>query len=142
MAAKRQGKRATDDAWSEPGSGVRAALGERKRAVIPRKRRHTRYQVDLPLMFIDEDGVSTQARCTSLSLGGMFIVTDHLLPPGGPLRIQLRLPEATLLLPASVRWKSDNGLGVQHSLLGARDTFVLTEYLAIQGVASCSGLER
>jgi hypothetical protein len=32
--------------------------------------------------------------------------------------------------PGSVRWTAAGGVGIQHALLGAQDTFVLTQFLS------------
>ncbi len=107
-------------------SGVRASASGERRA----RRRHRRFVVDLPAA-IGNDGLRCLARCTSLSLGGMFIATDLKLRVGQEVGVWLELPcRTSLLLVGSVRWCTREGVGIQHSLLGARDTFVLTEYLA------------
>ena len=60
----------------------------------------------------------------------MFLETDVSLAVGDGVRIWLTLPSgANLLLVGQVRWKTVSGVGVQHAVLGARDTFELTEYL-------------
>ena len=69
-------------------------------------------------------------RCTSLSLGGMFLETDVSMTVGDGVRVWLTLPgSAQLLLVAQVRWTTERGIGLQHAALGAHDTYRLTEYL-------------
>jgi hypothetical protein len=112
-------------------SGVReATLHSPDRAPDPSRRRHSRFVVDQPVAFVQR-GSDIEARCTSLSLGGMFIATNRRIKVGAVLSIWLELPHgAKLFVSGSVRWTTTDGIGVQHALLGARDTFVLTEYLA------------
>lgn len=70
------------------------------------------------------------ARCTSLSLGGMFLETEVGFEVGDGVRVWLTLPSsAQLLLVAQVRWTTERGVGLQHAALGAHDTYQLTEYL-------------
>ncbi len=108
-------------------SGVRPSAPGRPH----RERRHNRFPVELGVRFAAKGEPPVSARCANLSLGGMFIVTDAPGDADTELRLWLTLPDATeLFLTGSIRWRSAGGMGVQHTLLGARDTFVLTEFLA------------
>ncbi len=114
-------------------SGVRPAVSRAPRSErFAHRRRHSRYDVELEVMMDPEclHGERFVARCTSLSLGGMFLETEVSFAVGDGLRIWLTLPgRVHLLLVGQVRWTTDRGIGVQHAVLGARDTFELTEYL-------------
>jgi hypothetical protein len=66
-----------------------------------------------------------------ISLGGMFIATDLPDPFGTEIVVQMSVERLApdLLLPAVVRWTRQDGMGVQFGLLGARETFEITEIL-------------
>lgn len=108
-------------------SGVRASTPGRRHA----ERRHSRFDVQLPVRFAPKGEEPIVGRSLNLSLGGMFVVTDRTCPVGSELRLWLTMPDTTeLFFTGTVRWVTPDGLGIQHALLGARDTHVLTEYLA------------
>lgn len=122
-------------------SGVQPAatpMPRRKRSQIfaaepkARRRRHSRIDVQLPVEVL-VDGVDDvqKSRCANLSLGGMFILLTPAPPHGTKLRVWLNLPTGDrLMVTGAIRWSTRDGVGIQHELLGARDTFVLTQYLA------------
>ncbi|MEQ9317607.1 MAG: PilZ domain-containing protein [Polyangiaceae bacterium] len=137
-----------DDAPLEGGpdkteSGVQpvatpAPMPRRKRSQIfaaepkARRRRHSRIDVQLPVEVL-VDGVDDvqKSRCANLSLGGMFILLTPGPPHGTKLRVWLSLPTGDrLMVTGTIRWSTRDGVGIQHELLGARDTFILTQYLA------------
>jgi len=102
------------------------AQGGRKR-----DRRHSRWPVELPVRFAVGNAGPTEAMCANLSLGGMFVHTDVPVPHGQSVRVWLTLPENTpIMLSGIVRWTSGGGIGIQHELLGAHDTYTLSEFLA------------
>ena len=93
-------------------------------------RRTPRAPIDAPVEFTAK-GETTRRRgkAHDLSLGGMFVETDT--PPdfGAEVTIHVTLPgeKAAFALPGIVRWRKDGGMGVQFKLLGARETFSITE---------------
>jgi type IV pilus assembly protein PilZ len=68
-------------------------------------------------------------RARDISLGGMFIETPAPLAFGAALFVHLRVQGVAhvLTIPAIVRWRQPGGMGVQFGLVGARDTYVLTQ---------------
>lgn len=129
-------RRPQPDTRPEPihtNSGVRPAVDAPPRSErFSHRRRHSRYDVEIDVMMGPEclHGERFFARCTSLSLGGMFLESEVALAVGDGVRIWMTLPSgANLLLVGQVRWTTDRGVGVQHAVLGARDTYELTEYL-------------
>ncbi len=71
------------------------------------------------------------AHCANLSLGGMFVNGAHAFKDGDSVRLWLAIPDrGEVFLSGTVKWTADAAMGVQHRLLGARDTFVLTDFLA------------
>lgn len=108
-------------------SGVRPSAPGRRHA----ERRHSRFDVQLPVRFAPKREEPIKGRCANLSLGGMFILTDEKCSVGTEVRVWLTMPDTSeLFFSGTVRWVTADGLGIQHALLGARDTYMLTEYLA------------
>ncbi len=96
----------------------------------PEKRRTDRVPIDLPVHFASKgslDKVPGVSR--DISLGGMFIETAFAAPFGAAILVGLTLPgqQAPVLLSGTVRWTSASGMGVQFGLLGARETYAITE---------------
>ncbi len=93
-------------------------------------RRFTRAPLEQPLEFTQKnvDGRGT-GLAKDISVGGMFIQTDVPVPFGAEVVVYLTLPSdpKELRLPAVVRWKRPDGMGVQFGLLGARETHAITE---------------
>jgi len=84
----------------------------------------------------DDVPVRMEGTARDVSLGGMFIETEAPCAQGERITIHLTLPQSRheLSLPAVVRWTSQDGMGVQFGLLGARDTHELTTFLAARNV--------
>jgi hypothetical protein len=116
---------------------VRSLLAPHQSGVMPVEedyRRHSRIDVELALRYAVGNAEPRPASCMNLSLGGMFIRTDEKLPHDTTLRVWLRVPgaktSAELMVSGTVRWATGDGVGIQHELLGARDTYLLSEFLA------------
>lgn len=96
------------------------------------KRRHFRKSADFAVEF----GVSPSARqpgvCRDFSLGGMHVQTTQPAPFGANVTIyvQLKGTQSESALPGIVRWIKADQMGVQFGLLGARETYAITEMLA------------
>lgn len=60
----------------------------------------------------------------------MFIETPEPLAHHAQLTVHVTIPgqSAPFALPAKVRWTRPDGMGVQFDLLGARETFAITEH--------------
>ena len=96
-------------------------------------RRSPRVPLGQPLEFStkDEDTpVRMDGIGKDISLGGMFIETDLPGPLGEQIVVHLVLPGSAheMALPAVVRWTGKDGMGVQFGLLGARETYEITEF--------------
>jgi type IV pilus assembly protein PilZ len=94
------------------------------------QRRFSRSQVDLPVEFTTRDSWDTMAGVAKdLSVGGMFIETTHAVSVGMELVVRIAFPGhgERAAVPATVRWTSADGMGVQFGLLGARVTHAITE---------------
>jgi len=74
------------------------------------------------------DEVQT-GRARDASVGGLFVETSTPFPFGTDVIVHLHLPghKDELALPAVVRWVSGEGMGLQFGLLGARETYAITE---------------
>ena len=96
------------------------------------KRRHFRKQVNLDVEFNVGEGPRQVGICRDFSLGGVHIDTSTPAPFGANVTVYLRLRGAAAVsaLPGIVRWVKVGSMGVQFGLLGARETYAITEMLA------------
>ncbi len=96
------------------------------------RRKHERRGVDLQATYTLADDERHPARISDLSLGGAFV--SDVNPPafGTELTLFIAFPGSTreTKVHATVRWRDPEGVGVQFGMLGARDTYALTEFLA------------
>jgi len=94
-------------------------------------RRHQRAPIDVAVEFGAKGSTErTAGRAKDVSVGGMFIVTTTPLSFGAELVVHVTLPgqKSPFALPGVVRWsKTDEGMGVQFGLIGARETHAITE---------------
>jgi hypothetical protein len=99
---------------------------------VQEKRRHFRKQVSLDVEFNVADGPRQAGLCRDFSLGGVHIDTTTPAPFGANVTVYLRLKGASVVsaLPGIVRWIKNGSMGVQFGLLGARETYAITEMLA------------
>ncbi|HEX6273257.1 MAG TPA: PilZ domain-containing protein [Polyangiaceae bacterium] len=95
------------------------------------KRSHPRVPIKATFTCEPKSGPSFQARCTDVSVGGMYLESATSPAFGTELTIVGTLPGAKkdLRLPAIVRWTKPGGFGVQFGLLGALETHVLSELM-------------
>lgn len=96
------------------------------------QRRHFRKTVDLALEFNVADGPRKPGICRDFSLGGMHVDAAETAPFGANVTVHLtvgdsRSPSA---LPGIVRWVKAGSMGIQFGLLGARETYAISELLA------------
>jgi hypothetical protein len=99
---------------------------------VQEKRRHFRKLVNLDVEFNVADGPRQSGVCRDFSLGGVHIATTQAAPFGANVTIYLQLKGTSgrSALPGIVRWVKGGQMGVQFGLLGARDTYAITEMLA------------
>lgn len=98
--------------------------------IVPIKRRaSTRDSVDLAAS-IEAFGDAANLRISNLSLGGAFVRHHRPLFVGQRVRLSFLLPGWGVLdAPALVRWKNDEGVGVQFQSLRAGEIWALNAYL-------------
>jgi len=99
---------------------------------VHEKRRHFRKQVNLDVEFNVAEGPRQVGICRDFSLGGVHVDTTTPAPFGANVNVYIRLKgtSAESALPGIVRWVKPGSMGVQFGLLGARETYAITEMLA------------
>jgi Tfp pilus assembly protein PilZ len=91
-------------------------------------RRFARSPIGLPVEFTTEDSRETfSGTGRNISLGGIFIETNGPVSFGIEILVRIALPghREPLVVPATVRWKCADGMGVQFGLLGAWVTYAI-----------------
>ncbi len=78
----------------------------------------------------DDLGPAREARVLDMSLSGAFVYSEPLPAFGSKIRLDIQLADGAISVEAMVRWNKPDGCGVQFASLGARETVLLTEYLA------------
>jgi PilZ domain len=93
------------------------------------KRVHPRVEVALDVTCEPKGHPQFTGLSKDVSLGGMYIESDQLLPFGTEITILAPFADGLLKLPGVVRWAKPGGFGVQFGLLGARETHVISKLL-------------
>jgi len=98
-----------------------------------RKRIYPRYQVELPVTIITDDG-DIEAVCVDLSIGGLRARTDASLIFGSEVMLRFRIPglEQDTEVKSAVRWISGGHAGIQFGSLRARDVWGLNKLIRKQ----------
>lgn len=99
------------------------------------RRRNVRKLVDLPGEIAHGGAPLHAARVADLSIGGAFIVVDPLPPFGSAVRLRFEIAGQCLELDGVVRWTKPRGVGLQFGVLGARETYLISELTANAEVA-------
>jgi len=99
---------------------------------VEEKRRHFRKRVDYAIEFNVGEGARKPGICRDFSLGGMHVDVSDPAPYGANIKVYLKLKGASAesALPGIVRWVKAGSMGVQFGLLGARETYAISEMLA------------
>jgi hypothetical protein len=92
------------------------------------RRTATRHDVDLPITLV-RNGTPTELRTLNLSLGGALIAMKR-LPMGERVTVKFAVPtmEEPIESGATVRWSTDDSVGVQFDGLRAKDVWALNKY--------------
>ena len=96
------------------------------------KRKHPRQTVDLEAtLTVEDSNDSYVGRARDLSIGGMFFIHDVTLPFGTKVEVVISFPPPSgdIAFPAVVRWKGENGCGLQFGLVGAKATHAIAQVL-------------
>jgi len=96
---------------------------------VQEKRRHFRKSANFAVEFSVAQGAREGGACRDFSLGGMNIQTAKPAPFGANVTLYLPLAQGVGPVPGIVRWIKAGEMGVQFGLLGARETYALTEML-------------
>ena len=99
---------------------------------MPENRKHPRKEVHPPIAYqIDDASPRIDAVCHDVSLGGMFIETPTPAAFGSVITVYMTLTglKHETAVKATVRWTKPTGMGVQFGVMGARETFALTQML-------------
>ena len=87
-----------------------------------------RKEVSLRVVLFSQGVVAGLGRIRDVGFRGMFVETENALPFGSAVTLSLvGVSEREVRIPAVVRWCKPNGIGVQFRLMGAYETYVLTE---------------
>jgi len=94
-------------------------------------RRYPRVPLEIEVEFV---AAGTQervrAKAKDISLGGMFFETSAPLAYNDKLVVHIVFPgeKTPFALGGTVRWVGATGMGVQFDMMGAKETYVITEY--------------
>jgi hypothetical protein len=97
---------------------------------VPELRRYSRVAIDVPAeLLVKRSGERLKGITRDISLGGMQLQIQPLVAFGEEIEIYVALPgqKVACVLPAVVRWGRGDVLGAQFRLLGARETYAITE---------------
>jgi Tfp pilus assembly protein PilZ len=102
----------------------------RRKVPVVEQRRFARAPFREDVVFIVKGSDARSVGITrDLGLGGVFVETAAPAAFGAELVVHLHLPgePSAFALPGVVRWVRSDGMGVQFGMLGARETFAITE---------------
>jgi len=96
-------------------------------------RRTPRAPIDITVGYAIQGGADElYGYAKDISLGGMFIEVPAAPEFGAEIVVVIVIPgeKTAFSLPAIVRWARDGGMGIQFGLMGARETYAITEYVS------------
>lgn len=92
------------------------------------QRKHQRVPVQFGVTCIPGEGEAFEGSVKDLSLGGMFVESEHQPAFASKVTLVLRgVAARELRLPAVIRWSEQRGFGVQFGLLGAYATHAILD---------------
>jgi hypothetical protein len=96
-----------------------------------RRRLVIRVRAELSIVVAFRDGEKRPARVTDVSLGGMNLRCDRTPDYGESIKliVQLKKTEDWHVFPASVRWFSKGGFGVEFDRLDERQAMALATFV-------------
>lgn len=95
------------------------------------RRSSTRHDVDIAgRIKIGGGGEPSGCQVRNLSMGGALVNIERKLPMGERVTVWFRVPtlENEIEAAGTVRWATDDGIGVQFDGLRARETWALGKY--------------
>jgi type IV pilus assembly protein PilZ len=95
------------------------------------KRHHSRKPLEYSVNVSTGTNVPVEARCSNVSLGGMFVETNSPEPYGTKVMVHMQLPglSEVTVVETVVRWTKPGGMGLQFGLMGARETHALVQLI-------------
>jgi hypothetical protein len=92
------------------------------------RRTQTRHEVDLAVAFT-VDGKTTNTQMINLSLGGAFIGGQR-VTMGQRVSVKFKLPadDEAIEVGGTVRWSTEQGVGIQFDGLRAREVWALNKF--------------
>jgi hypothetical protein len=96
------------------------------------RRKHTRIAVDLKGSLRTAAGVEHACQLINLSIGGALVATETNDQVGDEVELHVALGDKgqSIAAKATVRWTGQQSLGLQFMPMGARATYLITEFLA------------
>jgi len=100
---------------------------------VAEHRKHHRVPVSFDVTCVRDDATTFAGVAKDVSVGGMFIESEHLPSFGSAITVVVvGLAARELRLPGVVRWAEPRGFGVQFGLLGAYDTRAIVDLVKKQ----------
>jgi hypothetical protein len=97
------------------------------------RRLHARSTVRVPVELMTPDFEHpTPGVASDVSIGGMLVESTFPAAFGDEIVVRLEVPAARtpLSLRGVVRWSHEGAVGIQFGLLGARETYAITQLMA------------
>lgn len=71
----------------------------------------------------------TKIDCTSkdISIGGMFVISNCFPQVGTEVDVTLSINDEEYKIPSVIRWRNQNGFGLQFGLIGAKLTHAINQ---------------
>jgi hypothetical protein len=97
--------------------------------VVDQRRSSTRHDVDIDARLKAGDAPEP-CSVKNLSMGGAFVALGRKLPMGNRVTLWFRVPnlENEIEAAGTVRWATDEGIGIQFDGLRARETWALGKF--------------
>jgi hypothetical protein len=97
--------------------------------VVDQRRSSTRHDVAIDAR-IQAGDAPEPCQVKNLSMGGAFVALGRKLPMGNRVTVWFRVPnlENEIEAAGTVRWATDQGIGVQFDGLRARETWALGKF--------------
>ena len=112
--------------------------------MVVEKRLHPRFTLKIPLKYrvIEETNEMKKAlehnqkdqisHTFDVSLGGVYLVADHVLDVGSILRMEITIPKTSQIISAyaQVVWSNESGGGLHFESMKVQDEEALKKYLS------------
>jgi type IV pilus assembly protein PilZ len=99
---------------------------------VTEKRKFPRTTVDLEgTLLVDGAHEETRVKVRNLGIGGLFLTANISLSFGAKVTVTIDFPAPVgrLVFPAVVRWRDNDGTGLEFGLLGAKQTHAIAQLM-------------